>query len=261
MKESFRKKWEHRIRRGLREPNLILPFLRERFYQYFLRAKVRRKLEERGGVFIARGGVKEVYRVPLEIDGKAKDYAVSFFRKPFSEQGSIQEYVEKIRNTRAWYERTLGKEFLNEEKVFPQEKAGLVLYVQPWVYSDKGKSALLSQIPKNLPLVFKEMRRDTQFRQQMVLFAERVLREYKRSGLFPDMFHTLILKKKAPQNVYVSEDGRIFFLDTHTVYYDPERGEQPSHLLVRKISERMRPFFKELVMALETIAHFSPREE
>ncbi len=256
MSKSFREKWGNRLQRGFQEPHLILPFLKERLFQHFIKPRVKEKIEERGGTFVARGGVKEVYRVPFHFrDGTTKDFAVSFFRKPVSEKGSCHEYVEKIRSTRGWYERTLGKEFLNEEKVFPQEGANLILYVQPWIHFHEQRSRLLSDIPRYTREILREMEADSSFRTQMERFAQRVLSAYRRSGLFPDMFHNFAIRGENPQNLYVSEDGRLLFLDTHTVYIDPRKTRESfPHLATREVQGRMFPYLEKLLYSLETIA-------
>ncbi len=252
MDSSFSKK----IEQGINEPELIIPFFERKIKEKISAPYIKKILRNHEAEFITRGTNKEVYKIPFHfLDGSKKDYAVAFIRKPIRCEKNTEFCVEKMRNTRKWYENTFGEDFVNSEKLLQsQNNKDIIIYIQPWINFKEGKKNLFYDIPGNMDSILEEMKNNAFFKEQMKEISKKIITTYQETGFIPDLFNSMTqVIDYNPANLYLTEDNRIVFIDTHTISYDRrilKKDLEEKDMLVISLNERRSAYVDKLVSAL-----------
>ena len=255
----------NKVSRALTSPEQIIPYLGKKMQEVLSYKSIAKILEAHDAVFLAKGTSKEVYRIPFSFhNGEQRDYVVAFIHLPVSCRKKPETCIQKMRNTRKWYEDTFGKSFVNHEKLLSLQKhRGIIAYVQPFLEVEEKKKDLFYDIPQNIQSIKEEMKTNNFFREQMQKLAGIIITQYLHTGMLPDLFNSQTeALEHNPANLYLTKDNKLVFLDTHTVFGDTRlyQVHHDEQMMIRKITRAERfQYVDELLSSLENIRDFGEK--
>ncbi len=257
MREFFRG-MKRKLIRAKQDPELVVPYIKDRIDKHFSDKAVYELLEKHGGVRVASGTEKEVFRVPFHFqDGSMVEYAIAFVRASSRDKFDASIAIERMRGSREWHRKVFSDTYLNKESLFPSKNPHIIIYVQPWVEFDETKRDLFYHIPNNIEAILREMKENREFCEQLQDISRRTLEEYMDTGLLPDFYNHFgsVKGEKNPANILLTKENQLLFIDTHSVFHDtriPFRKEK--EMRINEVRDESRlSYTDELIQALKRI--------